>query len=127
MPTFQTESMRSVQSMILLAERFEIRQIGAAFRSGTSTVANVRDASDMGEIGSNAVHSAMDSDTVGSGPASDTRTVTPAGLSPGSGSVIQGAGRPGPIPGSEIPRRHDSGTNDTKPAEKSSAGNGQFS
>ena len=42
-------------------------------------------------------------DTVGSGPASDTRAVTPAGLSTGSGSVISGAGRPGPIPGSEIP------------------------
>ena len=85
----------------LLAEGFESRQIGAAFR-GRGTSSNTP-ATDTGEIGSKTVRSAIDSDTVGSGPASDTRAVTPAGLSTGSGSVISGAGRPGPIPGSEIP------------------------
>jgi len=85
----------------LLAEGFESRQIGAAFR-GRSAAFNTT-TEDIGEIGSKTVRSAIDSDTVGSGPASDTRAVTPAGLSTGSGSVISGAGRPGPIPGSDIP------------------------
>ena len=85
----------------LLAEGFESRQIGAAFR-GRSTALNTT-AEETSEVGSKTVRSAIDSNTVGSGPASDTRAVTPAGLSTGSGSVISGAGRPGPIPGSEIP------------------------
>jgi hypothetical protein len=84
----------------LLSEGFEPRQMGAAFRSRTGTSPST----ETGEIGSKTVLSAIDSDTVGSGPASDTRAVTPAGLSTGSGSVISGAGRPGPIPGSDIPR-----------------------
>ena len=84
----------------LLSEGFEPRQMGAAFRSRTGTSPST----ETGEIGSKTVRSAIDSDTVGSGPASDTRAVTPAGLSTGSGSVISGAGRPGPIPGSDIPR-----------------------
>lgn len=84
----------------LLSEGFEPRQMGAAFRSRIAA----SPATDREEIGSKTVRSAIDSDTVGSGPASDTRAVTPAGLSTGSGSVINGAGRPGPIPGSDIPR-----------------------
>ncbi len=83
----------------LLSEGFEPRQMGAAFRSGIAA----SPVTETGEIGSKTVRSAIDSDTVGSGPASDTRAVTPAGLSTGSGSVISGAGRPGPIPGSDIP------------------------
>jgi hypothetical protein len=87
----------------LIYSGFEPNQIGAAFRS--TNAADTR-STEMNEIGSDAVHRAMDSDTVGSGPASDTRAVTPAGLSTGSGSVISGAGRPGPIPGSDIPHHH---------------------
>ncbi len=96
----------------LLAEQFEPRQIGAAFRSGhgnSSTAATT----DTEEIGSKTVHSAIDSDTLGSGPTSDTSAVTPAGLSTGSGSIISGAGRPGPIPGSEIPHHHSTGPIET--------------
>ena len=88
----------------LLSEGFEPRQMGAAFRSRTGASPST----ETGEIGSKTVHSAIDSDTVGSGPASDTRAVTPAGLSTGSGSVISGAGRPGPIPGSDIPHHRSS-------------------
>jgi hypothetical protein len=84
----------------LLAEGFESRQIGAAFRGSTAFNTTTEDTN---EVGSKTVRSSIDSNTVGSGPASDTRAVTPAGLSTGSGSVISGAGRPGPIPGSEIP------------------------
>jgi hypothetical protein len=86
----------------LIYEGFEPRQIGAAFRGG-SAVTHAAATLDEGEPGSKTVHNALDSDTVGSGPASDTRAVTPAGLSTGGGSVISGASRPGPIPGSDIP------------------------
>ncbi|QNI32554.1 hypothetical protein H7849_00540 [Alloacidobacterium dinghuense] len=92
----------------LLAEGFEPRQMGAAFRNSTART-RVAAAREMDEVGSRTVHNPIESDTVGSGPASDTRAVTPAGLSTGSGSVISGAGRPGPIPGSDIPH-HQSTT-----------------
>ena len=86
----------------LISEGFQSSQIGAAFRSSTSAAAGTA-LTDTDDVGSKSVRSAIDSSTVGSGPASDTRAVTPAGLSTGSGSIISGAGRPGPIPGSEIP------------------------
>ena len=86
----------------LVYEGYEPRQIGAAFR-GRGALPHAAATLDEEEIGSKAVRRAVDSDTVGSGPASDTRAVTPSGLSTGSGSVISGAGRPGPIPGSDIP------------------------
>jgi hypothetical protein len=97
----------------LIEEGFSARQIGAAFRSqdmGVSTATSMN----TGEVESKALREAIDSDTLGSGPASDTRAVTPAGLSPGSGSVISGAGKPGPIPGSEIPHH-------TRPAAEAGA------
>jgi hypothetical protein len=62
------------------------------------------------EVTSKTVRDAIDSNTIGSGPASDTRAVTPAGLSTGSGSVISGAGKPGPIPGSDIPHHRTTET-----------------
>lgn len=93
----------------LLAEGFEPRQMGAAFRSNTARTRAVGASDrDIDDVGSRTVHNAIDSDTIGSGPASDTRAVTPAGLATGSGSVISGAGRPGPIPGSDIPHHRTS-------------------
>lgn len=83
----------------LLANGFEARQIGAAFRSGNTTVATTQDDSTL--------RVADTADTLGSGPTSGTNAVTPAGLATGSGSVISGAGKPGPIPGSEIPHRRN--------------------
>ncbi|WP_158748289.1 hypothetical protein [Acidobacterium sp. S8] len=109
----------------LLAEGFEARQIGAAFRSGSST-GTTAGAGETGGVGSSAVHTAMDSDTVGSGPASDTRAVTPSGLSTGSGSVISGAGRPGPIPGSDIPHHRSSSTVGTTPVANPLPATGGF-
>lgn len=89
----------------LLAEGFQARQIGAAFHS-RDAASSATGLTGTGEVGSKAVRDAVNSNTIGSGPASDTRAVTPAGLSTGSGSVISGASKPGPIPGSEIPHHH---------------------
>lgn len=80
----------------LLAKGFESRQIGAAFRGRNSAVPTLQD--------DDAMRAADTSDTLGSGPTSTTSAVTPAGLATGAGSVISGAGKPGPIPGSDIPR-----------------------
>jgi hypothetical protein len=102
----------------LIYEGFEPRDIGAAFRS-SSAASRAAATLDEGEIGSKTVHNAIDSDTVGSGPASDTRSVTPAGLSTGGGSVISGASRPGPIPGSDIPHHRSSSTARATPAATS--------
>jgi hypothetical protein len=90
----------------LLAEGFEARQMGAAFRGGRAATAA---AFDEEESGSKPVRSAVGSDTLGSGPTSGSSAVTPAGLSTGSGSVTSGIGRKGPIPGSEIPHHRSSG------------------
>ena len=98
----------------LLTEGFEPRQMGAAFRSDTARkgAAAARDIEE--NVGTKTIRNAIDSDTVGSGPASDTRAVTPAGLATGSGSVISGAGRPGPIPGSDIPHHRSATSSSAK-------------
>jgi hypothetical protein len=90
----------------LREEGFASSAIGAAFHSGASTAGSSFAApsgsassaddtlSTIGKVGSS---------TGVSGASSDTSGVTPAGLSTGGGTVVSGAGRPGPIPGSDIP------------------------
>jgi hypothetical protein len=81
---------------------FSIKEIGAAFHSAStssfrdSAAAQINDnpPSTIGSVGSGSGIS---------GATSDTSGVTPSGLSTGAGTVTSGAGRPGPIPGSEIP------------------------
>ena len=87
----------------LVDEGFPIKDVGAAFHSASASTsfsgssgAPISDSapSMIGSVGSGSGIS---------GATSDTSGVTPSGLSTGAGSVISGAGRPGPIPGSEIP------------------------
>jgi len=90
----------------LREEGFSASAIGAAFHSsrslmGTSVpvsavpVSQTDDAlTPVGKVGSS---------TGVSGATSDSSGVTPSGLSTGGGTVVSGAGRPGPIPGAEIP------------------------
>ena len=93
----------------LVDEGFAADQIGAVFhsRGGAATAGAEAGAtsspsrpyhdeiSQVGSVGSAAGTSGAESDTSG---------VTPAGLSTGAGTGFAGASRPGPIPGSEIPR-----------------------
>jgi hypothetical protein len=111
----------------LLETGFSSRQIGAAFRS-RDAVSSVATTTGTSEVGSKTVRDAIDSNTIGSGPASDSRAVTPAGLSTGSGSVISGAGKPGPIPGSEIPhhRRSETMASDAAPSNNPLPATGSF-
>jgi len=102
----------------LREQGFRINQIGAAFRetaagSEFSNMERNRAESNQGmrnvSVGHNLTersYSGSDSLDPGSlgGPASGTNAVTPAGLSAGSGTGISGAGRPGRIPGSDIPK-----------------------
>lgn len=88
----------------LIDEGFTAGQIGAAFRSGNpfQKPAQTARPNDVD------IRSAVSPGTVGygsgiSGAASDTSAVTPSGLAAGAGTVTTGAGRPGPIPGTEIP------------------------
>ncbi len=84
----------------LVDEGFPISDIGAAFHSTltaghrSSATSNDSTPSTIGSVGSGPGISGVTSDTSG---------VTPAGLSTGAGTMTSGAGRPGPIPGSEIP------------------------
>lgn len=86
----------------LLDNGFSTADVGAAFHSGisegriagsTETNLNVR-STGSGTVGTAAAVA---------GPASNTGAVTPAGLQTGGGTITSGAGRPGPIPGSDIP------------------------
>jgi hypothetical protein len=100
----------------LITQGFGPSRIGAAFRSGSATspayaVAKTEELDRKPEL------SAVDSDTSGSGPTSGTSAVTPAGLSSDSGCVISGAGRPGPIPGSDIPHHRSTGPVETTSTE----------
>jgi hypothetical protein len=102
----------------LREQGFKTNQIGAAFRetaigsefsnperNRTRTQQGIQDVS----IGHNLTESSysgsssLDAGSPG-GPASGSNAVTPAGLSSGSGTGLSGAGRPGRIPGSDIPR-----------------------
>ena len=89
----------------LVDEGFSSRDIGAAFHSATGKAASATTERPGGTS-----RQLIDPDTTGvgsgaSGPASGSTAVTPAGLSTGSGTATAGVGRPGPIPGSEIPHR----------------------
>ena len=102
----------------LREQGFKTNQIGAAFREtavgsefgnpernraqsnqGIQDVSVGHNLTDRSYSGS----SSFDTGSLG-GPASGSNAVTPAGLSTGSGTGVSGAGRPGPIPGSDIPR-----------------------
>jgi hypothetical protein len=97
----------------LLEEGFRASEIGAAFHSGGSpnrgTAGEGASLYSGGEAAEDDnARSTVSPGTIGSGSgisgaASDTSAVTPAGLAAGSGTVTTGAGRPGPIPGGEIP------------------------
>lgn len=92
----------------LLAEGFRPGEIGAAFHSGLAAVpassaknasAGAPDTEIHPAVGPNAARSGSTT----AGAASDSSSVTPAGLSTGGGTATSGAERPGPIPGAEIP------------------------
>jgi hypothetical protein len=96
----------------LIAEGFSPADIGAAFHSGNSNTSAVSGIEEPGGIDAGSTGMELhpevglyspDSSTTTAGAGSDSNAVTPAGLSTGSGSVITGASRPGPIPGAEIP------------------------
>ena len=102
----------------LREQGFRTSQIGAAFRetavgSEFGIAERGRAQSNDGiqdvSVGHNLTESSytgsssLDSGSLG-GPASGSNAVTPAGLSTGTGPGISGAGRPGRIPGSDIPR-----------------------
>jgi len=102
----------------LREQGFRPSQIGAAFRE--TAVGSEFDSSERNRaqsshgiqdvsVGHNLTErsysgsSSLDTGSLG-GPASGSNAVTPAGLSTGSGTGISGAGLPGRIPGSDIPR-----------------------
>ena len=93
----------------LLDNGFSAGDVGAAFHSGRqvgglrgegSGVGDDRNAGDLETRSSSGTVSAA---AGVAGPASSSSAVTPAGLQTGAGTITSGAGRPGPIPGSEIP------------------------
>jgi hypothetical protein len=98
----------------LLDKGFQASQIGAAFCNPTEEPAHGA----SGEMEHRTMRSIVESESTGTGPASDTRAVTAAGLSPGSGGVISGPTRPGPIPGAEIPHHRTSGLPSSAPPIK---------
>lgn len=89
----------------LVEAGFSAREIGAAFHDGgliqpssVSNVESIEQAADKSRL--------LDetrTDSTAAGAASKTTAVTPMGLSTGGGTTFSGAGKPGPIPGSEIP------------------------
>lgn len=85
----------------LMESGFTASEIGAAFHSHSGR--GTRESAEAIEEENAPMQSPVNAQTTAAGPASDTNAVTPQGLSTGGGSVIAGASRPGPIPGSEIP------------------------
>lgn len=86
----------------LLEEGFSARQIGAAFHSNLS-FRSPGSRSTLSGTDDDSIQAVARLDASVAGAASGTNAVTPMGLSTGGGTVIAGAGNPGPIPGSEIP------------------------
>jgi hypothetical protein len=85
----------------LLDEGFPPGQIGAAFHtSGNDDL--LPDESIRQAPGRTFNMEAADIDTSAGGASSGSDAVVPIGLASGSGSVILGAGSPGPIPGAEL-------------------------
>lgn len=88
----------------LIDEGFVAEEIGAAFRTPRIGMEVAEGGRGRGVIPENPALTG----SVG-GPASHDQAVTPAGLAPGSGNAFPAPGRPGPIPGAEIPStlRHE--------------------
>src|SRR5271170_6274955 len=86
----------------LVDKGFAIKDIGAAFHSSNTSSFRGHAPSPVDESTFSTMGSVGSGSGV-SGAISDTSGVTPSGLSTGAGTVISGAGRPGPIPGAEIP------------------------
>jgi hypothetical protein len=87
----------------LLDEGFLASQIGAAFHtSGGSNEVSTETVSVRQAPGRTFNEEAADVDTSAGGPASGSDAVQPVGLASGSGSPILGAGKPGPISGSDL-------------------------
>ncbi|MGC2605467.1 MAG: hypothetical protein WA419_07920, partial [Silvibacterium sp.] len=94
-------------------EGFQASQIGAAFHSGTEAGSPRRSVQAGSDFSASSkqdsseidipMRSPVEPGSTPSGAASDTSAVNPSGLSTGGGTGIAGAGRPGPIPGSDIP------------------------
>jgi len=116
----------------LREQGFKTNQIGAAFREtavgsefgnpernraqsnqGIQDVSVGHNLTDRSYSGS----SSFDTGSLG-GPASGSNAVTPAGLSTGSGTGVSGAGRPGPIPGSDIPRSVGDNASDVRRSKR---------
>jgi hypothetical protein len=87
----------------LLTAGFRPSEIGAAFHSGAASSSVAQTSADNRELRPVVGPNAPGAGSTVSGAASDSSAVTPAGLSTGGGTVESGAGRPGPIPGAEIP------------------------
>lgn len=84
----------------LLDEGFKSSEIGAAFHSSAS---NQLPRPHAQVVNDTPIRTVEKSSPTMAGAASGTNAVTPSGLSTGGGSGTPGIGRPGPIPGSEIP------------------------
>jgi hypothetical protein len=107
----------------LLDNGFSASDVGAAFHSGGSQVGGVRGAGsgvaddrDAGDLQARSSSGTVSAAAV-AGPASSSGAVTPAGLQTGAGTITTGAGRPGPIPGSEIPSSLPTKIPSTLPSE----------
>lgn len=89
----------------LLEEGFSSGEIGAAFHGSSSARSSsslsARESARL--VNDLPIRSAKKLDTTAGGPTSDDSSITPMGLSTGGGTIIAGAGAPGPIPGSDIP------------------------
>jgi len=120
----------------LREQGFRTNQIGAAFRetavgSEFGNPERNRAQADEGiqdvSVGHNLTErsysgsSTLDTGSLG-GPASGSNAVTPAGLSAGSGPAISGAGLPGRIPGSDIPRSLSNDPEDLRRAPEGGTG-----
>lgn len=87
----------------LLDEGFLASQIGAAFHtSGGSSATSTQTDSVRQAPGRTFNEQEEDVDTSAGGPSSGSDAVQPIGLASGSGSPILGAGKPGPISGSDL-------------------------
>lgn len=89
----------------LVEEGFSAREIGAAFHDGAlsrrpspGSGETIEQAADLSRL-----KTETRTNPNPAGAASDTKAVSPSGLSTGGGTPFSGASEPGPIPGSDIP------------------------
>ena len=80
----------------LIEKGFDVREIGAAFHSRAQE-------DPILAVEEEPSRRMSDSDNSIAGVASGSRAVTPSGLSTGGGATMEGAHRPGPITGAEVP------------------------